>query len=119
MKVIDLLSKLANYEGVPKYFMIDGVEYYVNNDGQIQERNGKEVEWFIYRSWLNEEVEIIEEDKKIEKIDYDIEEDKFSTYINGRFEWVDIPKKDRELYDFYKNKINELTDEINKLKGVK
>lgn len=73
MKVIDLLNKIANGEEIPQLikwngYVYDklGCEYYMLNDrditlfGDILDTNGK---------YLNDEVEIIEEDKKIEKID--------------------------------------------------
>lgn len=75
MKVIDLLNKIANGEEVPQLikwngYIYDklGCEYYMLNDrditlfGDILDTNGK---------YLNDEVEIIEEDKKIEKLDVD------------------------------------------------
>lgn len=70
MKVIDLLNKIANGEEVPQLikwngYIYDklGCEYYMLNDrditlfGDILDTNGK---------YLNDEVEIIEEPKKIE-----------------------------------------------------
>ena len=62
---------------------------------------------------LNDEVEIIEESKKIEKIEmYQDEEGHYS-----------LNKQDRKVYvncdeiDFMVDKFNELIDEINNLKG--
>ena len=68
MKVIDVLVKIANKEKIP-IFKIGYDEYYVSSDWTIRDKYGKNAEWYIYESWLNEEVEIIEEKpKKIEEI---------------------------------------------------
>ena len=73
MKIIDLLNKIANEEELPKKikFENDIYEYENNECGYVREENGiyymflNEIgNWF-----LNDEVEIIEEEKKIpEKI---------------------------------------------------
>ena len=129
IKIIDLLNRISRGEVVPKRIKYKNeIRDYVDDDKDYICRGSKNYYLFYdilkkgtgkeFKQALNDKVEIIEEDKqenmKIEKIDYDIEEDKFSTYINGRFEWVDIPEKDRALYDFYKNKINEIIAHINK-----
>lgn len=64
MKIIDLLNKIAKGEKV-KPFEIYGEKYYVNEEGYINDRDGN-VNWLIYDKWLNQEVEIIEEEKEIE-----------------------------------------------------
>ena len=99
MKVIDLLNKIANGEEIPQLikwngYIYDklGCEYYMLNDrditlfGDILDTNGK---------YLNDEVEIIEEDKKIEK-----------------FEFGEI--EDGEHYEI-KRKINEIIDKLNEM----
>ena len=96
MKVIDVLNRLANGEEIPQLikwngYIYDklGCEYYMLNDrditlfGDILDTNGK---------YLNDEVEIIEEDKKIEKFKF------------GKIE-------DSEHYEI-KRKINEIIDYI-------
>lgn len=64
MKVIDLLNKIANGEEVPRKFMVDGDTLYIGEDKFIEYENGKKIEWFIYPSWLNEEIEIIEDEPR-------------------------------------------------------
>ena len=71
MKVIDLLNKIANGEEVPKkikyendiYIHIDNYCYYCDETNLILSDRV-----FAEYSKLNDEIEIIEEDKKIEKL---------------------------------------------------
>ena len=101
MKVIDLLNKIANGEEIPQLikwngYVYDklGCEYYMLNDrditlfGDILDTNGK---------YLNDEVEIIEDNKIPEKLDERI-------LLQRRIEDVGIPLK--EMLD----KINEIID---------
>ena len=71
MKIIELLNKIANGEEVPKriktkndIWTYDGIDYRASDDGGYM----FEVHTSIDKDDLNEEIEIIEEDKKIEKI---------------------------------------------------
>ena len=66
------------------------------------------------KNFLNDDVEIIEEDKKIEKIKSNGDEF-YSDYIGT---WISKNKTDAYC-EFLMNKINELTDEINNLKEKK
>lgn len=99
IKIIDLLNKIANGEEVPKKIKYNDEiwEYYKDLGDYI--RAGKPntlfTMYYIHKI-LNNEVEIIEEDKKIEQI-YTLnnESDEFRVLAN---------------------KINELIDEVNKLK---
>lgn len=97
MKVIDLLNKIANGEEVP-HFKIFEIEYFLNDRGNLREkeedRPSEDTRWYIDSKWLNTEVEIIEEDKKIEKLEY---------IKNGEF--VEIPSN-----EILMNKINEIID---------
>ena len=93
IKIIDLLNKIANDEEVP-HFIVEGQEYYLGADGYLKNSFGDEVEWLIYKEWLNKEVKIIEE-KEIEKV---------SVKTNNH----NVRK--------VANKINELIDTINELK---
>ena len=117
MKVIDLLNKIANGEEVPKkikwfdkwlekestyifdeenkdYVHIGYIEYLFNDN-------------FMTES-LNDEVEIIEEDKEIKKIE------KLENKIDSSFENANYSEIMR-LTEIV-NKLNELIDEVNKLK---
>ena len=109
MKVIDLLNKIANGEEVPKH-----VEYYntlkcktdimmVCKENIIYKLDQLEIQ-------LNSRVEIIEENKKIEKIEtYDIDGDIF---IDDRFfKYMPIDKHHLTANEqVFVDKINEIID---------
>lgn len=110
MKVIDLLNKIANVEEMPKKIVYDNTiyeykeQYDYKNELQINYYSVDEGEDFfnnVFCYSLNDEIEIIEEDKKIEKIDQtlnrlDIGDDYYRYIMENRF------------------KINEMIDYINK-----
>jgi hypothetical protein len=83
MKIIDLLNKIANGEEVPKKFIIKGscfkdLYYEYNEKYDCYDLIGKNFKYGCYvfgYGELNEEVEIIEEDKKDEEIEL---------YFNGK-----------------------------------
>ena len=104
MKVIDKLIKLAKGEEIKPFKIKDGKEtIYFGACGKLfYNDDSKMVEWFIYSEWLNQEIEIIEEDKKIEKIE--------GIYAVDH-EWQS------ENNNIFVKKINKLIDEVNKLKG--
>lgn len=103
IKVIDLLNKIANGEEVPEKIKIKNIIYEYSGYMYCTENaNYQDIEDYLFGKWnfkiLNEDVEIIEEPKKIEKID-------FGT-LNTQKE------KNRAM----KDTINKLIDEINNLK---
>lgn len=67
MKVIDLLNKIANGEA-PKNIKYDNKEYYLYNDKVYITTDKSRFFDRIQFGELDNEVEIIEEDKKIEKM---------------------------------------------------
>ena len=70
MKVIDLLNKIANGEEIRFRLLCDDDVFKLTKGCILYNETQREkVQWWIDEDWLNEEVEIIEEDKKIEKID--------------------------------------------------
>lgn len=74
MKVIDLLNKIANGEEVPKKIKVNNDIYEYRSYMYCTEKaNYQDIEDYLFGKWnfniLNEEVEIIEEDKKIEKLE--------------------------------------------------
>ena len=111
MKVIDLLNKIANGEEVPKkigydnkIFEFDELERqytFHNLDYSVNDDLSLSIEGLRY-STLNDEVEIIEEDKKIEKLERFIPQRESDTYCTK--------------YNEVADKINEIIDEVNKLK---
>ena len=112
MKVIDLLNKIANGEDVPKKFKYKGEIYiyrtYTFEDGDVMTGYGfEDGGWLnIWRDNLNDEVEIIEEPKKIEKI----EQCNFD--ISKVFQDLDIVQVSQFTTGIV-DKINEIIDYIN------
>ena len=106
IKIIDLLIKIAKEEA-PEKIMYDGDIW--NFDGSVQDySDGTKYLFADYMSdfaykpeFLNDEVEIIEEEKEIEKIT------------------LQFSETQKEKNRLFKDKINELVDEINKLKREK
>jgi hypothetical protein len=102
MKVIDLLNKIANGEEVPKY-----IKYRNWNNNSFDKMLVCKENIFYkldqLEIYLNDEVEIIEEDKEIEEIS-------FKRVGEG------IPLID---YDSIEDKINELVKAVNELKKGK
>lgn len=109
MKVIELLNKKANKEEVPnrikyqnKIYHYRGDDYSTFDEDWLFSENYTNKTAWLYE-FLNDEVEIIEEDKKIEKIDI------------GKMLQTKKWKRDKKTYQT----INKLIDEVNKLKGDK
>ena len=99
MRIIDLLNKIANGEELPKKVKLHKSILELNEDknNYLYEENdeywGDElIHWFA----LNDEVEIIEEDKKIEKWNYDKD-------CTNEWNFQEI-----------KEKLDEIIDELNK-----
>ena len=105
MKVIDIMQKVANKEIFK--FRIEDCNYYVDKSNYICEEDGDKVEWYIDDEWLNMNVEIIEEDKKIEKID--LSEWAEITYQE---DWKMLTKDFNRNCNLFVNKINEIIDKI-------
>ena len=107
MKLIDLLNKLANGEKTPRQVAYYGVTYtydgtcYVSDECELLIDHIEDL-----TRCLNKEVEIIEEDKKIEKLnDYFIGEIWFNEIGQERLD---------NNFNKFAKKINELIDEVNK-----
>lgn len=104
MKIIDLLNKIANDEDLPKKIAYSSYEFrfsggtYIDTDGDSIVRH-----IFIDLSNLNDEIEIIEEDKKIEK--FKIYDNSIDWCCNGRA----INDTEKDIMD----KINEIIEAIN------
>lgn len=112
MKIIDLLVKISQGEKMPKKIKYEGYVWEYDKDVKDYHRNDID-EGYIYLFqdlfekatgfFINNEVEIIEEDKKIIRLEFEegnIEDKLFlARYITHN-----------------RAKINELIDEVNKLK---
>ena len=115
MKVIDLLNKIANGEELHFCVINKGfkTEYFYEKGKPLRYDDDEDVEWRISEDWLNCEVEIIEEDKKIRKI-YTfpgLDEDDYAYEDGNRPNNVKINNKIEELLIY---KINEIIDKLNK-----
>lgn len=117
MKIIDLLNKIDNGEEVPKKIKFYNKYYtwydneYTGNKGYCLEPLKADSNSFLEINTvydLNKEVEIIEEDKKIEKIKNDCEYDESLTY-------EEVRKHIIHNINVLKNTINELIDKVNGL----
>ena len=109
MKIIDLLNKIANGE-IPKKIIIDRWVY-THNGIDYTNESGE----YLFNTYLettpkdmNMEVEIIEEDKKIEKIELD--DECIVDYYDGSKHYLNTNRKDRDIYI---KKINEIIDYLN------
>ena len=112
MKIIDLLNKIANGEEVPKKIKYDNNIYkYIRMweqyvDEVTEKPLLKGISYYNY-SGLNNEVEILEEDKKIEKMS-----EFYAEHINENGEMTEIfnkhelaiIKKINEIIDYLKSK---------------
>ena len=126
IKISDLVNKVINREEMPKEVLFDGNIYKWCNDIGDYRKDGWGSCLMIrdifnnfdrYDSFYNmlfEDVEIIEEPKKMEKIKSNGDEF-YSDYIDA---WISKNKTDAYC-EFLMNKINELIDEINNLKESK
>lgn len=117
MRVIDLLNKIANGEEVPKNikYKNETLTFDKEINNYIYD-SGKDEYWtdyFIIHLNLNDEVEIIEEDKEIEEVDVMFPCDKFKGDVDGF-----IPIYNSNLGTI-KRKLNELIKAVNELKKGK
>lgn len=114
MKIIDLLVKISKGERMPKKIKYKG--YVWEYDKVAKELITEMYWWRIYLFiqnlfeketgfFINNEVEIIEENKKIEKIDTQYFDDERYT--------------PEQRLNVCMNYIDDLIDEVNKLKGEK
>lgn len=115
MKIIDLLVKISQGERMPKKIKYEGYVWEYDKVAKNYYRNDIDEEYiYLFQDlfkketgfFINNEVEIIEEDKKIIRLEFEegnIEDKLFlARYITHN-----------------RAKINELIDEVNKLKGEK
>lgn len=121
MKVIDLLNKSSKGEEMPKRIKYDTKEYfYCGYDYKIYDVEKQFDD--DYNLWnnldmykLNDYVEIIEEDKKIEKLLMDMNS-KIKGNMTADYDNYMVGDIVEHNFDVIHKKINELIDEVNKLK---
>ena len=117
IKIIELLTKIANGEEIPKKIKFKNIiwEYCKNGSTKdyINDYNGCLMEFIpINKVGLNDSVEIIEEPKKIEKILISMDDNNMSFVGNSQYKHLSYSEIDLMMA----TKINELIDEINNLK---
>lgn len=106
IKVIELLNKIANGEEVPKKIKYDGVYYTESNYVYTSSEDDLLLPKIEYVYQLNEEVKIIEEEKKIpEKIKSNGKE----FYCDNIDSWID-KEKTSAYCEYLMNKYNDLID---------
>jgi len=111
IRIIDLLNKIAKGDEVPAKIKHWKTEYQKLDDDTLVQYRNKDGYCLDLVQILNDEVEIIEEDKTIEELQFDSEE-KYITTITG------TTNKMRNIDLTLATKINELVKEINKMKGT-
>ena len=112
IKIIDLLNKRANGEQLPLQIKYRTIIYNLMADNTYQSNVNNEFISFWGEDInyiLNDEIEIIEEDKKIEKIDNRHYDETNKIYCGTKALGEQI----------FVDKINEIIDEVNKLKENK
>ena len=111
MKVIDLLNKIANGEKTPKKFKVnDRIWEWNVNSYQCELNSEFAVTGLRYDlSNLNDEIEIIEENNKIEKLDIFEEDGVMQIYDKNKVECTMLDNVDVLVI----NKINEIIEVIN------
>lgn len=103
MKIIDLYNKIANGEEVPKKIRVGNIIWSFDEKGKTYFMNNTNIQLFYVEKItkrLNDEVEIIEENKKIEKLVFNKDQDG-DILVNG----VSLIEK-----------VNEIIDKVNKEK---
>ena len=125
MKVIELLNKIANGEDVPEKFRF-AEQIFEKQGSYIEDEDGDSIFDSMCTDFsnINEEIEIIGEDKKIEKIEYSIDKDGYLSVNDFREHLLQIINKINEIIDkmntenmFNKEmalKIHEIIDKTNK-----
>lgn len=120
MKVIDLLNMIANNEELPNKIKIRTNTLVCNNDHirlALQDyyymENEENATWKIWYYDLNDDVEIIEEDKTIEPLEcYD------NAFVKGcmsEYYEKDFEKAVKHNFKVIRNKIGEIIDKINSM----
>ena len=113
MKVIDIMQKVANKEIFK--FRINDINYYVDKSNYICEEDGTKVEWYIDDEWLNMNAEIIEEDKKIEKIQQRTDTGLFGSMVNDEIKVAEAINKQANYLSDIVSTINEIIDKLNEM----
>ena len=122
MTINNLITNISNALEVPSKIKYNNEIFEYNNDYQDYESVEAQDKFlfeylfsnFRMKTFMYTKVEIIEEDKMIEKIKSNSDEF-YSDYIDA---WISKNKTDAYC-EFLMNKINDIIDEINNLKKEK
>lgn len=117
MKIIDLLNKIANGEEAPKKFIFAN-QTFEKQGSYIEDEAGDSIFDSMCTDFsnINDEIEIIEEDKEIEKLEVYQQitaNGNEHNYINYNGSKYSISTPQRLIIENQ----NKLIDEVNKLKG--
>ena len=120
MKVIDLLNKIANGEEVPKHIHIRDVDSYtwqedVKEYWSDRDENNLLSDLDLSSTNLKEDVEIIEEDKKIEKIQQRTDTGLFGSMVNDEIKVAEAINKQANYLSDIVSTINEIIDKLNEM----
>ena len=123
MKVIDLLNKIANGEEVPKHIHIRDVDSYtwqedVKEYWSDRDENNLLSDLDLSSTNLKEDVEIIEEDKKIEKmqkIKQRTDTGLFGSMVNDEIKVAEAINKQANYLSDIVSTINEIIDKLNEM----
>ena len=113
MKVIELLTKIANGEEVPLIKYKDKILHWNKEKDRFEDKDGMNTLYEMDFSELNDEVEVIEEDKKIRKITLLGEEVKLGLVSNWLKDSTNNEEKIASCIECNAMKINEIIDYIN------
>lgn len=123
MKIIEIFNKIANGEEVPEKIKYKNKEWLYNDNNKDYCRvSASFIYWFscsIFdtdeptKEILNDEIEIISEPKKIEKITEDVFFDMKEVLPDGSIKIPFLNKIDTMMID----KINELIDKLNEMEN--
>lgn len=120
MKVKDVIAKISNGEKVEARHRLFDIDYYGRKDFHIsykfESSDGLTLADII--RILDDDIEIIEEDKKIEKLPHYDYSQIMKCKNKDKFVEKLLEKHDLRLNNYHE-KINELIDEINNLKENK
>ena len=113
MKVIELLNRIANEEEVPLIKYRDKILHWNKEKDRFEDKDGMNTLYEMDFFELNDEVEVIEEDKKIRKITLLGEEIKLGSLSNWLKDSTNNEEKIASCIECNAMKINEIIDYIN------
>ena len=113
MKKIDLLNMISKGEEVPLIKYRDKISHWNKDKDRFEDKDGMNTLYEIDFSELNDEVEVIEEDKKIRKITLLGEEVKLGLVSNWLKDSTNNEEKIASCIECNAMKINEIIDYIN------